>query len=138
MLSFTEKKIVKEKKSVSCRMTSVFFLDGNPCTRTFHPQTHNWLSIICGAHMDEEKELLLHHLRLLLLVPCRLLSFVGASLLFELLVAAVAIAMPRILDALPEAWYVFELTYSMSQIECMIVFYLNLQVFYLFRESILE
>jgi hypothetical protein len=46
--------------------------------------------------------------------------------------------MPRILDALPEAWYVFELTYSMSQIECMIVFYLNLQVFYLFRESILE
>jgi hypothetical protein len=26
-------------------------------------------------------------------------------------------------DALPEAWYIFELTYSMLQIECMILFY---------------
>ncbi len=77
------------------RMTSVFFLDGNPLHSDVS-STNTQLAIhnLRCSH-GWRKELLLHHLRLLLLVPCRLLSFAGASLLFELLVAAVAIAMPR-------------------------------------------
>jgi hypothetical protein len=116
-------------------MTSVFFLGGNPCTRTFHPQIHNWLSIICGAHMDEEKS-----------SSCIIFLFSCSSLAAFCRSRARACSsgfssLPSqlqcrgIVDALPEAWYVFELTYSMLQIECMILFYFILQIFYLFGRS---
>ncbi len=109
-----------------------------PCTRTFHPQTHNWLYIICGAHMDEEKSsscIIFVFSSSSLAAFCRSRARACSSSFSSL---PLQLQCRGILDTLPEAWYVFELTYSMLQIECMILFYFNLQIFYFFRESILE
>lgn len=95
LLSFTEKKNCKRKEK--CELPDdISFLPGWKSLHSDVSSTNTQLAIdnLRCSH-GWRKELLLHHLRLLLLVPCRLLSFAGASLLLELLVAAVAIAMPR-------------------------------------------